>query len=104
MSLVVQAGLGFVLAATTSHKSDNLHLVYGLLPIVMSFFGEQFRISSAQTVLDARGFASAQAVGELPEDEQREVALTIIRREIGVMTLALIIIVVLLLRAATTAP
>lgn len=104
VSLVVQAATGFVFAATTSHKSDNLHLIYGLLPIGVSFIGEQLRIASAQTVLDAGGFASAQAVGELPEEEQRAVALTIIRREIGVMTLAAIIIVVLLLRAASTAP
>ncbi|MGO9903101.1 MAG: hypothetical protein ACLP0J_26225 [Solirubrobacteraceae bacterium] len=104
VSLVVQAALGFVLAATTTHKSDTLHLIYGVLPIAMSFIGEQFRISSAQAVLDARGFESAQAVGELPEDQQRAVALAIVKREIGVMTLAAIVIVVLLARAATTAP
>ncbi len=103
-TLVIEAGLGFLLAATVSHKSNTLHLVYGVLPILMSFFAEQFRISSAQAVLDAAGFDSAQAVGELPEEQQRAVALSIIRRETGVMTLALVIIVVLLLRAATTAP
>ncbi len=104
VSLVVLALLGFILAATLHEKTDTLHLVYGVLPIVMSFFAEQFRIASAQAVLDARGFESAAAVGELAEDEQRAVALAIIRREIGIMTLALVIIVVLLLRAATTAP
>ncbi len=104
VTLVIEAALGFLLAATVSHKSDTLHLVYGVLPILMSFFAEQFRISSAQAVLDAGGFESAQAVGELPEEQQRAVALAIIRRETGVMTLALVIIVVLLLRAATTAP
>jgi len=103
-SLVVLALLGFILAATLRERSDTLHLVYGVLPIVMSFFAEQFRIASAQTVLDARGFESAAAVGKLPADEQRAVALAIIRREIGIMTLALVIIVVLLLRAAGTAP
>jgi hypothetical protein len=104
VSLVIQAALGFILAATSTYKPDTLHLVYGVLPLAMSFIGEQFRISSAQAVLDARGFESAQAVGQLPGDEQREVALAIIRREIGVMTLAAIMIVVLLARAATTAP
>jgi len=36
--------------------------------------------------------------------EQQEIAMTVIRREIGVMTLAATVIVVLLARAATTAP
>ena len=52
-------------------------------------------------VLDARGFESAQAVGRLPAIEQQDVVRAIVRREIGVMALAALVIVVLLLRAAT---
>ena len=54
-------------------------------------------------VLDSRGFESAAEVGELPDDEQRSVVTAIVQREMGVMTLAALVIVVLLARAAGTA-
>jgi hypothetical protein len=54
-------------------------------------------------VLDARGFESARAVGRLPQDEQRDIVQAILHRELGVMTLAAWVVVVLLVRAAQTA-
>ena len=78
-------------------------MIYGLLPLAVSFIAEQLRIASAEAVLDARGFESAAAVGELPEDQQRAVVTAIVQREMGVMTLAAFVIVVLLARAAGTA-
>jgi len=102
LSIVVQAALGGLLLVT-GRKASTLHIVYGLLPLAFSFIGEQFRVTSAQTILDQRGLESPQAVGELPEAEQRDVVRAIVRRELGVMTLAALIIVVLLARAASTA-
>ena len=52
-------------------KESDLHLIYGLLPLMVSFLAEQLRIASAQMVLDSRGFEYSAAVGELPETEQR---------------------------------
>ncbi len=101
-SILVEAALGGVLAAT-GHKVSNLHLLYGLLPLAVSFLGEQLRVASAQMILDSRGLESAQAVGELQEDEQHRIVVAIMQREIGVMALAAIVIVVLLARAAGTA-
>ena len=101
VTIVVEAVLGGVLLAE-GRKTPSLHIIYGLLPLAFSFIGEQFRISSAQTILDQRGLESAQAVGELPAEEQRGVVVAIMRRELGVMTLAALIIVVLLARAAST--
>ena len=63
---------------------------------------EQLRVASAQMVLDSRGFESAAAVGKLPEEEQHAVVTAIVQRELGVMTLAALVIVVLLARAAGT--
>jgi hypothetical protein len=54
-------------------------------------------------VLDARGYESAQAVGELPEAEQQSVVISILRREVGVMALGALVVVGLLARAAGTA-
>ncbi|MHB8693004.1 MAG: hypothetical protein ACYDHH_17340 [Solirubrobacteraceae bacterium] len=101
-SIVLVAALGGVLVAI-GHKLSNLHLLYGLLPLLISFLGESLRISSAQMILDARGIESAQEVGSLQDDEQRRIVVAIVQREIGVMALAALVIVVLLARAAGTA-
>ena len=74
-----------------------------MLPLLVSLIAEQLRGAAAQMVLDARGFESAQEVGRLPEDEQRGIVAAILHRELGVMTLAAWVVVVLLLRAAQTA-
>ena len=77
-----------------------LHLVYGLTPLGVSFIAEQLRVASAQTVLDQRGLESSAAVGRLPQSEQRELVLDIVRREIGVMAASALVVTVLGLRAA----
>jgi hypothetical protein len=99
--VVLQVALGGVLVIL-GHKPPGLHVLYGILPLLVSLIGEQLRISSAQMVLDARGFQSAADVGKLPEDDQRAVALAIVHREMGTMVLAALVIVVLLARAAAT--
>ncbi|MGI8714483.1 MAG: hypothetical protein ACR2NR_15170 [Solirubrobacteraceae bacterium] len=99
--VVLEIALGGVLVLIGRKESD-LHLIYGLLPLMVSFLAEQLRIASAQMVLDARGLPSAAAVGDLPETEQRVVVLSIVQRELGVMVLAALVIVVLLVRAAGT--
>ena len=84
-------------------KESSLHLIYGLLPLAVSFVGEQLRIASAQAVLDSKGYESAAEVGQLPESEQQVVVVSIVQRELGVMVLAALVMVVLLVRAAGTA-
>ena len=98
--IVLDVALGGVLLAM-GRKEPSLHLIYGLLPLAVSFLGEQLRIASAQMVLDGRGFESAAEVGQLPSEEQRVVVVSIVQRELGVMVLAAIVMVVLLARAAT---
>jgi hypothetical protein len=97
--LVVQVVVGGVLLAAGYEPEGDLHILYGLLPIVVMFFAEQLRIGSAQAILDARGFDTAQDVGALPEDQQRSVVVAIVRREIGTMTLAAIVCAGLVVRA-----
>ncbi len=79
---------------------DGLHLLYGALPLAVSVIAERLRLLSAQTVLDTRGLADAQAMRALPAAEQRSIVLAIVRREMGVMTAAALVTVVLALRAA----
>lgn len=99
---VAQAVVAGILAALGMKPADGLYWLYALLPIAVGFVAEQLRIASAQTVLDARGLADAQAVGRLPEDQQRSVVLQIVRRELGVMSAAALVVAFLALRAAGT--
>ncbi len=101
-AILVQVLLGALLLALEKKPGDNLHILYGVLPLVVSFVAEQLRIGSADAILAAREYDSAAEVGELPPDEQRVVVLSIVRREMGVMTIACFVVVALALRAATT--
>lgn len=100
------AGLAVVAGAAAVsgfEPADGLFWLYALLPVAVGFVAEQFRAASAQTVLDARDLADAKAVGELDEAGQRSVVLAILRREIGVMAVAAVVVVFLALRAYGTA-
>jgi hypothetical protein len=101
VAIVIEAALGGVLLLE-GHKSPNLHTLYGVLPLLLSFIAEQLRVSSAQMVLDQRGYDSAQVVGTLPAAEQRAVVVAVVRREVAVMALAALVNVLLLARAAMT--
>lgn len=91
------------LAAAGKYSSDNLFYLYALLPPAIGFVAEQLRVSSAQTILDQRELPDAQAVGGLPEKEQRTIVAEIMRRELGVMATSAFVVVFLALRAAGTA-
>jgi hypothetical protein len=83
--------------------ADKLFWLYALLPVAVAFVAEQLRLTAAQTVLDARGLEDAQAVGRLDEDGQRSVVVAILRREMGIMALAALVVAFLALRAFGTA-
>jgi hypothetical protein len=91
------------LAAAGKQPRESLFYLYALLPLAVGFVAEQLRLASAQTVLDQRGLADAQEVGRLPEGEQQELLASVLRRELGVMTLSALVVVFLALRAAGTA-
>ncbi len=94
------AGVLFVLGY---EPRDGLYWLYALLPVAIGLIAEQLRIASAEQVLENRELPDAQAVGGLPEAEQRSVVLAIVRREVGVMALAALVVAFLALRAALIA-
>jgi hypothetical protein len=100
---VAQAVAAGVLAALGFKPADGLYWLYALLPVVVSFVAEQLRIAAAQAVLDANDLEDAQAVGRLPADRQRSIVLAIVRREMGTMTAAAIVVAFLAARAWGTA-
>jgi zinc transporter ZupT len=99
---VGQAIAAGVLAAGGLQPQDDLYWLYALLPVAVGFVAEQLRLVSAQMVLDQRDLDDAQAVGRLPEDQQRSVVLQIVRRELGVMAAAALVSAFLALRALGT--
>lgn len=92
-----------VLLATGRRPDDDLFYVYALLPVGVSFVAEQLRVAAAETVLAARGLEDGQAVGRLDEAGQRSVVTAILRRELGLMAVAALVIAGMLVRAATGA-
>jgi hypothetical protein len=77
----------------------RLHLIYGLVPIAVSFVAEQLRLTSADLELQKRGLENAQQVATLPEEDQRALVAGIIRRETGVMAASAAVVALLCLRA-----
>jgi hypothetical protein len=100
--LAVQIALGGVLIADGRHPA-HLHVLYGLLPLGVSFIGEQLRLASADQVLARRGMDSAREMEGLPETEQRAIVAEIVARETGVMAAAAFVVFLCALRAAGVA-
>ncbi len=98
-ALVAVAAIDGVVLTATGHDLPELHLVYGLTPLGVSFLAEQLRLASADSVLQARGLEDSQAVAKLPDEEQRAIVHAIVRRETGVMAASALVVVVLGLRA-----
>jgi hypothetical protein len=99
---VAQVIVAGVLFARDFVPRDGLYWLYVALPVVVAFVGEQFRVAAAEAVLDARDLPDAPAVGRLPDEEQRSVVVAILRREMGVVSLASAVVVFLALRAYAT--
>ena len=97
VALAITAG---VLALRGFEPADGLFWLYAVLPVAIGFFAEQLRLASASLVLEQRGLPDAQAVGRLPEREQRSVVLQIVRREMGVGAAAAATVAFLAVRAA----
>lgn len=78
---------------------DQLYYLYAVLPVAIAFVAEQLRLASSETILEARGLENAQAVGELPDDQQQEIVLAILCRELGIVACGSLVAAFLALRA-----
>jgi hypothetical protein len=97
-----QALVAGALAVAGFDPGDGLYWLYALLPVAVSFVAEQRRLASAQTVLDARGLENARAMERLDDAGRRSVVRAIVRREMGVVSIGLGVVVFLALRALAT--
>jgi hypothetical protein len=96
VAVFVQATLGGLLLVTDHSAQENLHYLYGILPLVISFIAEGARLGAAQRELGELDIES------FPRDAQKAIALQIVRREMGIMAVSCIVIFFLAVRAATT--
>jgi hypothetical protein len=78
----------------------SLHLIYGLVPLGVSFFAEQLRLVSADQVLQQRGLEGRADVERLASDDQHALVRAILRREMGVMAASAGVVALLGVRAA----
>ena len=97
--VMVEAVDGAILLAMGKDLPE-LHLIYGLVPLGVSFIAEQLRLAAADTVLGQRGLEGRADVEKLPEREQRALVVAILHREMGVMAASALVVGLLGLRAA----
>jgi heme A synthase len=96
VAVFVQVMLGGLLVFTNHKPDDSLHYLYGILPLLVSLIAEAARTGAAERELGDIDFEA------LPADAQQELALAIVRREMGIMAVSCGVILFLALRAAST--
>lgn len=96
VAVFIQATLGALLLVTGHSAKEDLHYLYGVLPLVISFIAEGARLGAAQRELGELDIES------FPPEAQESIAMQILRREMGIMAVSCIVIFFLAVRAATT--
>lgn len=94
-TVILQTLLGLLLVFS-GHHADELHILYGVLPLVVSLLAELVRLGSASQELGDLDIHS------MPPERQTQIAMAIVRRDTGIMATACLVIFLLALRAAGT--
>jgi hypothetical protein len=95
--VVAQVVLGLLLVASGEHAPDGLHIVYGISPLVVTLVTEGLRVAVAQKELEG-----VDDIEALDRREQVSLARRVAHGEMGVMTVGLLLILTLALRAFQT--
>ena len=96
VAVVSRCSRGRSCSCSDDEAADDLHYVYGVLPLLVSLLAEAARAGAAERELAGLDFES------LPKERQRLIALGIVRREMGIMAISALVILFLALRAAGT--
>ena len=95
LAVVASVVLGLVRLASGAHPHDKLHYVYGVAPLVIALVTEAMRAGAAEREIESvEGDPEA-----LPHRDKVLLARRVVVREIGIMTVGVILVVTLLLRA-----
>jgi hypothetical protein len=95
ISVVVQVLLGALLLVAGHEPRDAIHYMYGTSPLLVNLLAEGMRTGAAQ-----REVPEDVAFDGLPVEEQRAIALRIVRREMVIMSVAALLVAAFSLRAA----
>jgi hypothetical protein len=95
--VVVQVLLGLLLLASGESSPDGLHVIYGLAPLIVSLVSEGMRVGAAQRELEG-----VDDLERLARSQQVAIARRVALNEMGVMTVGLLLILTLALRAYQT--
>ena len=95
--VVIQVVVGLLLLAAGETAPDGLHVPYGIAPLVITLVSEGMRAGVAQRELE--GVPDVEA---LERPEQVAVARRVALGEMGVMTVGVLLILTLALRAYQT--
>jgi hypothetical protein len=98
--LVMLQALDGAILLIAGYDLPQLHLIYGLMPLGVSFVAEQLRIVTAETVMAQRGLEGREDVKALPQASQRDLVRAILRREMGVMAASALVVTLLGVRAS----
>ena len=96
VAVVIQVMIGGQLVFMDHEAADDLHYLYGLLPLAVSLLAETVRAGAAHQEIGDIDFHA------LEPERQRSIALAIVRREMGIMATSALVIFFLALRAAGT--
>jgi hypothetical protein len=97
--VIVEAVDGGVLVLQ-GRQLPNLHLIYGLVPLAVSFVAEQLRLAAADQILERQGLEGRADVERLSVPDQHALVHAILRREMGVMAASAAMVALLGVRAA----
>jgi hypothetical protein len=95
VTVVVQVLLGAILLALGHEAKEPIHYMYGSAPLLVNLVAEGMRAGAAN-----RELPEGVDFDTLPATGQRTIALRIVRREMGVMTIGALLIVAFAFRAA----
>jgi len=95
--VVVQVLVGLLLLARGATAPDGLHVAYGVAPLVITLVSEAMRAGVAERELEG-----VEDVDALERAEQVKLARRVALGEMGVMTVGVLLILTLALRAYQT--
>jgi hypothetical protein len=93
-AVVAQVLLGLALLAEGHRPGDDLHYLYAVIPLVVAVVTEGMRLGASQRELEEVDDPEA-----LPRRERILLARRIVLREIGIMTVGVLLVVTMLIRA-----
>jgi hypothetical protein len=96
-AVAVQVVVGLLLLARGASSPDGLHVAYGIVLLVIALVSEGMRVAAAQRELE-----DIDDIEGLERREQVAIARRVALNEMGVMTVGLLLIVTLALRAHQT--